>query len=154
MKILAISDIHGDKGLVRKTAKLAEEEKVDLIILAGDLTWFDESTKDLIGPFTKMNKEILIIPGNHETNLTLDALEKQYPLLRNIEKKPFEKNGVGFFGTGYAFAGPFFTDEEELKNKLIKSQNKIKHLSKKVLITHMHHKGSKSEFSGFEGSKE
>ena len=33
-KILAIGDIHGDQGLVKKLAETAEKENVDFIILA------------------------------------------------------------------------------------------------------------------------
>ena len=39
IKILAVGDIHGDVGLVKKLAKKARDENVDLVILAGDLTF-------------------------------------------------------------------------------------------------------------------
>lgn len=52
-KILAIGDIHGDVDLVKKLAKKAKDENVDLVILAGDLTLAEISTKNLIGPFAK-----------------------------------------------------------------------------------------------------
>ena len=60
-KIMAIGDIHGDTGLVKKLAKMAKDEKVDIIILPGDLTWLEQSTKNLIGPFIKENKIIISI---------------------------------------------------------------------------------------------
>ena len=47
-RIMAIGDIHGDTGLVKKLAKMAKDEKVDIIILPGDLTWLEQSTKNLI----------------------------------------------------------------------------------------------------------
>ena len=37
-KILAAGDIHGDITLARKLADRAESEKVDLVVLCGDLT--------------------------------------------------------------------------------------------------------------------
>ena len=46
-KILAIGDIHGDTGLVKKLAAKAKEENVDVIILAGDLTMAEQSIKNL-----------------------------------------------------------------------------------------------------------
>lgn len=153
MKILAVSDLHGDGSLAKKIAKKGKKEKVDLIVLAGDLTWFDEHSKNIIKPFTDLGKEVLIIPGNHETNETLDKLKLIYPNLINLDQKPFRKENVGFFGAGYAFAGPFITNEKELKKKLTRAHKKISNLDKKVLITHSHHKGSNSEFSGFEGSE-
>ncbi len=154
MKILAISDIHGDGNLSKKVAKKAKKEKVDLVILAGDITWLEEPMKNVIKPFADLGKEILIMPGNHETNDTIAELKLTYPSLINLDQGPFKKDGVGFFGAGYGFeSGPFSTDEKMLKEKLIKSQKKIKDLRKKVLITHSHHEGSDSEFSGFAGSK-
>mgnify|MGYP001572434325 CR=1 FL=1 len=55
-KILAIGDIHGDTGLVKKLAERAKKENIDLIILAGDLTLMEMQTKNLIGPFVKAKK--------------------------------------------------------------------------------------------------
>ena len=37
MKILALSDIHGDKRFIKEMAEKGEKEKVDLVLLAGDL---------------------------------------------------------------------------------------------------------------------
>lgn len=153
MKILAISDIHGDGSLSKKVAKRAKKEKVDLVILAGDITWLEEPMKNVLKPFADLGKEILILPGNHETNDTLIKLKSSYPSLINLDQEIFKKNDVGFFGAGYAFAGPFTTDEKILKDKLTNSHKKIKDLRKKVLITHSPHEGSDSEFSGFPGSK-
>ena len=81
---MAIGDIHGDTGLVKKLAKMAKDEKVDIIILPGDLTWLEQSTKNLIGPFIKENKKVLIMPGNHETMATIDFLTQVYPNTKNI----------------------------------------------------------------------
>ena len=46
LKILAVGDIHGDTGLVKKLAEKAEKENVDLVIIAGDLTFIEKSTKN------------------------------------------------------------------------------------------------------------
>jgi len=50
-----------------------------LVIIAGDLTLFEQSTKNLIGPFIKENKEVLLIPGNHEAMSTIRNLLKSTP---------------------------------------------------------------------------
>ena len=101
-KILAIGDIHGDVSLVRNLAKQAVEEKVDLVIIAGDLTLLEDSTKNLLGHFTKENKTVLLIPGNHETLATTNALSEMYSNVRNIHGKHFSNNRVGIFGAGGA----------------------------------------------------
>ena len=74
LKILAVGDIHGDSKLVEKLAKKAKDENVDLVIIAGDLTFLENSTKNLIGPFIKEKKEVILIPGNHETMSTITPL--------------------------------------------------------------------------------
>jgi uncharacterized protein len=153
-KIMAIGDIHGDKGLVKKLAKKAKDENVDLVIIPGDITWLEESTEDLIGPFVKQGKEVLLLPGNHETMPTIDFLSAMYPKTKNLHGKGIKKNGVGIFGAGYATnAGPFCIEEKELAKKLNEAHEKIKDAKKKIMVTHMHHQGSKAEFVGFPGSK-
>jgi Icc-related predicted phosphoesterase len=154
-KILAIGDIHGDKGLVKKLAETAEKENVDFIILAGDLTLGESSTEGLIGPFSKINKPVLIIPGNHESTATIDFLSERYDNAKNIHGYGIKSKGgrVGFFGAGTANMGIHAIPDEEIFEMLEKSHGQIKDAKKKVMVTHIHPEGSKSEmFGGFPGS--
>ena len=154
MKILAIGDIHGDTSLAKKAAKKAEKENVDLVLLTGDLTFFDQPAKDIIKPFEDRGKDVLILPGNHEANSTINSFADTYSRTKNLHGTHFEKNNIGFFGAGYSTdAGPFWIEDKEIMPLLKKGHKGIKHLDKKILVTHMHPKGSKSEFSGFKGSK-
>ncbi|MFH1787420.1 MAG: metallophosphoesterase [archaeon] len=150
-KILAIGDIHGDTGLVKKLAEKAKEQNVDLIILAGDLTFVEQSIKNLVGPFVKAKKQVLIIPGNHESNATIDFLSQMYPKTKNIHGYSFKKGNLGIFGAG---GGDVIniTPDKEIFNALKKGHEKIKGSKKKIMVTHMHPRGSKAEFSGFPGS--
>lgn len=153
-KILAIGDIHGDTGLVKKLAKKAKDENVDLIILAGDITFFDNSTKNLIGPFVKAKKEVLLIPGNHETLATTDFLANLYPNTTNIHGYSIKKGDLGIFGAGYeSNTGPFTVNDQTIFDTLKKGHEGIIGSKKTIMVTHAHHKGSKAEFSGFVGSK-
>jgi len=153
-KILAIGDLHGDERLAKKLAKKAKDENVDLVIIAGDLTWLEQSTKNLIGPFVKADKEILLIPGNHETMSTIKLLTETYPKTNHIHGYSIKKNNVGIFGAGYeSSTGPFFIEDEEIFKTLKKGNEKIKKLKKKIMVTHAHPRGSVAEFSGFPGSK-
>ena len=151
-KILAVGDIHGDTGLVRKLAEKAKKENVDLIILAGDLTFVEQSTKNLIGPFIKAKKQVLSIPGNHESFATADFLAQIYPKTQNIHGYSFITNDLGIFGAG---GGDIInvTPDKEIFNLLKKGHKKVKNSKTKIMVTHMHHRGSKAEFSGFPGSR-
>jgi uncharacterized protein len=153
-RILAIGDIHGDTKLVEKLAKKAKDENVDVVIIAGDLTFLESSTKNLIGPFIKENKEVILIPGNHETMSTITPLTQIYPGTRHVHGYSVRRGDVGIFGSGYeSSTGPFVLEDEEIFKVLKRGNDKIKDLKKKIMVTHAHHKGSIAEFSGFPGSK-
>lgn len=152
-KVLAVGDIHGDTGLVRKLAEKAKKENIDLVILAGDLTFAEQSTKDIIGPFIKAKKQVLIIPGNHESIATADFLAEMYPDTRNIHGYSFRKENLGVFGAGAADIGINQIKDSEIFSLLKKGHQNVRDLDKKIMVTHMHPKGSKSEFSGWPGSK-
>jgi Icc-related predicted phosphoesterase len=152
-KILAVGDIHGDTGLVKKLAEKAKKENVDLVILAGDLTHFEMSVKNLIGPFLKADKEVLILPGNHESLATIDFLTNLYPNAKNIHGYSFRKGDLGIFGAGLADIGVTAVNDKEIFEILKKANSNLKGVEKKIMVTHMHPEGSKSEFSGFRGSR-
>ncbi|OGJ12482.1 hypothetical protein A3K82_03010 [Candidatus Pacearchaeota archaeon RBG_19FT_COMBO_34_9] len=152
-KILAVGDIHGDTGLVKKLAEKAKKEDVDLVILAGDLTFAEQSTKNLIGPFIKAKKQVLIIPGNHESIATVDFLAEMYPNTKNIHGYSFRKDDLGIFGAGTADMGINQIKDSEIFSLLKKGHENVKDLDKKIMVTHMHPKGSKQEFSGWPGSQ-
>ena len=151
-KILAIGDIHGDTALIKRLAEKVKKENVDLIILAGDLTFFEESTKNIIGPFLKAKKQVLIIPGNHESVATADFFADVYSNVKNIHGYSFIKDDVGIFGAGGADIGIHQVKDPEIFELLKKGNEKLKGLNKKIMVTHIHPSGSKSEFSGFKGS--
>lgn len=154
MKILAFGDVHGDVRQVSKLAKKAEKEKVDLVIICGDFTEFDNSIDNMIGPFKKRNKKVLLIPGNHESMATADFLAEFYGI-KNIHGYSVKYGDIGIFGAGGANVGPNIQTETELFDNLKKAFKKIKYLDKKIMVTHVHPSESKMEkFSNFiPGSK-
>jgi len=150
-KILAIGDIHGDTGLAKKLAERAKKENVDFVIFAGDLTFAEQSTKNIIGPFAKAKKKILILHGNHESLATADFLSEMYaPYARNLHSYSVKHKDLGIFGAGGATG--FNISEKEIFKVLEKGNKKVKDSKKKIMITHMHAAKTKSEFSGWPGS--
>ena len=147
MKILASGDLHGDMGLAEKLAKKAEEEQVDLVILCGDLTFHEQSTENLIGPFIKRNKKVLMVPGNHESVATVDFLAELYgPDAKNLHGYSVKYEDIGIFGCGGANIGPYskLTDEE-IYDLLRQGFERIKYLNKKIMVSHVHPTGTKME---------
>jgi hypothetical protein len=158
LRILAAGDIHGDCGLAKKLAEKAEQEKVDLVILCGDITFADQSTNNLIGPFVKKHKKVLIVPGNHDSFATADFLAEFYGV-KNIHGYSVKYKDIGIFGAGGANIGVAQLQEKELYDLLKKGFDKIKYLKKKIMVTHTHPKGTLMErftkvFPGSEGVKQ
>lgn len=149
LRILAAGDIHGDTSLAKRLADKAEKEAVDLVILCGDLTNFERSTDNLIGPFVKKKKKVLLIPGNHESFATADFLAKLYGA-KNIHGYSVKYKEVGIFGCGSANVGLNQLSETEFYSILKKSFDSIRYLKKKIMVTHVHPGGTKMEkFSSF-----
>ncbi len=155
MKILAAGDIHGDWRLAEKLAERAQKEKVDFVVLCGDLTFQEQSTDNIVGPFVKRHEKVLLIPGNHETVATADFLAQLYGV-KNLHGYSVKYKGVGVFGCGGANIGLFQLGEEEIFGLLKKGFEDIKNIEKKIMVTHVHPSESKmgkltKYFPGSEG---
>ncbi len=152
LKILAAADIHGDSSISRKLANKAKKEKVDLVLLCGDLTMFDKESKNIIKPFIDKKLKLLLIPGNHDSFATADFLAEFYGV-KNIHGYSVQYKGVGIFGCGGGDIGLNKITEKQLTETLEKAHKGIKNLKKKIMVTHIHSKGTLAEFLGFSGSK-
>ena len=144
MKILASGDIHGDISLARSLAEKAEKENVDLVVLCGDLTYGEQSLQGIIGPFKAKGKQVVLIPGNHETIATADFLAQLYSV-KNIHGYSVKYNDVGIFGAGGANIGSFQLTEDEIFYMLKKGHDKINYMNKKIMVTHVHPTGTNME---------
>lgn len=152
MKIFAASDMHGDTRAIEKLAQKAEKEKVDLVLLCGDLTLDESLTENIIGPFRKRNLKVALIPGNHESAATTGFLAELYNAY-NLHGYSMRIGDVGFFGAGHANIGPHMIDDKELFTLLKKGFDYIKDAKKKVMVTHVHPSSGIIEKMSFTGSK-
>ncbi|MEM0231153.1 MAG: metallophosphoesterase [Candidatus Woesearchaeota archaeon] len=155
MRILAFGDIHGDVGLAKKLAEEAEKKNVDLVVICGDITYGERSTENLIGPFVKKNKKVLLVPGNHETLATADFLSRLYGAV-NLHGYSVRYKNVGIFGAGGANIGLFKLSESEIYNLLKKGFEGVRDADKKIMVTHVHPSGTLMEkmtdfFKGSDG---
>ena len=150
LKILAAGDFHGDSATAKKLAEKAKKEKVDLVVLLGDITGMIP-TKNLIKPFTDRKQKVIFVPGNWETKADADRLSKIYGI-KNIDKNYVIYKGTGIFGMGSA-DWALYPDEEQTLKHLQKQHEKIKNLEKTIMISHLHAAGTKSELSGIPGDE-
>ena len=148
LRILAAGDIHGNTKLARELAEKAKKEKVDLVILTGDIVGLIE-TENIIKPFIDRNEKVVFVPGNWDSPGTAAVLSRLYGI-KNLDEYYVKYNDVGIFGLGSA--GMMFLNEKDAFEKLKKSFEKVKNLEKKIMVSHLHAAGTKSELSGLPGS--
>jgi len=171
MKILSAGDLHGDSGLAKKLAERASKENVDLVILCGDLTEGDEKTDNLIGPFLKQGKKVVLVPGNHESVATADFLSKVYGVknlhgygikifdpkheIKHAGSKDKDPKYVGLFGCSGVNIGIHQVTDKEAYDMLIKGHHYVKDADVTIMVSHVHPSGTKMEkfTQFFEGSK-
>jgi uncharacterized protein len=148
-KIFAAGDIHGDSSLAKKLAIKAKGS--DLVILCGDLTYFDSPVEGIIAPFKEQGLRVMIIPGNHEGVVTTEALAQYYEV-KNLHGYSVKYDDIGIFGAGGScVVGPSpLILEDDMFSLLQQGFEKIKYLPKKIMVTHEHPKGSNIEkFTSF-----
>ena len=136
MKILALSDIHGDRTFIKEMAQRGADEKVDLVILAGDLVDHEGSIDGLIGPFKEKGLEVAVLPGNHEGLAEIGFLVDKHDI-KNLHGYVIKKGDVGIFGCGYADVGIHQLNEEEFFNTLKKTHDSLIDVKKKLMVTHI-----------------
>jgi len=145
VKILAAADLHGSYDIAKKLAVKARENDVDLIVLAGDIHGMKEGNGALFNPFLENGQKVLFIPGNWDS-------EKEHEVLRSKAKSIHNYyvtyGGVAFAGIGNSDM-KFSLDEDDFDH--IKKQFLKMKSGKRVLVSHLHARGTKAEFSGVLG---
>lgn len=152
MKILALSDIHGDVHLMKEMAEKGAREKVDLVLLAGDLTNFDQPKEGLIKPFKEKGLEVAVLPGNHEGLAEIGFLVDTYKV-KNLHGYTLRKGEVGIFGCGYGDIGLHQLNEEQFFQTLKKANESLKGVKKKLMVTHIQPSESILGLGMFPGSQ-
>ncbi len=136
MKILALSDLHGDRALVKEMAELGAKEKVDLVLLAGDLADNQGKIDMMVGPFKSKGLEVGVLPGNHEGLAEIGFLVEKYGA-RNLHGYVLKKGDVGFFGCGYGDIGIHQLAEEDFFDTLKRAHDSLGKVKKKIMVTHV-----------------
>ncbi|VVB79621.1 Calcineurin-like phosphoesterase superfamily domain protein [uncultured archaeon] len=150
-KILAAADIHGNSAVSESLARKAEKEKVDLVILAGDIHGFDEN-RGIIAPFKKRNQKVIFVPGNWDTSFQTKATKDFYKI-KDIDGYYVHYDGVDIIGVGTKDF-KMNLDEKKTLDRLIKNFEKVQNRpSRKVLVSHLHASGTLAEFSGIPGEE-
>ncbi len=156
MKILAISDLHGDYSKIKKMIERAGD--FDLAVIVGDITNFgpNEKVRELTELF---DKPVLAIPGNCDQRSILKALDASKAV--NLHGKTEQIGEIRFIGFGGSnptpFNTPFELSEEEIEKALegmVCSAEKAEDGRTIVLLTHAPPHGARDKLPfGHVGSK-
>jgi Icc-related predicted phosphoesterase len=140
MRLLCISDIHGNIKHISSVLKI--EKNSDIIIISGDITHlggYREATK-VLEQFLLSGKRILAIPGNMDREGVLEFLEEQSI---NIHGKCIIEEGYVFLGLGGSNPTPFHTPMEYNDDQVhtivqdaFKKLASVDKVYRKVLISH------------------
>jgi Icc-related predicted phosphoesterase len=148
LRILAAADLHGDKDIVSRLVEKARKQKVDLVLLAGDIYGELEGKGDLLKPFKKAKQKVLFVPGNWDFDKEILLLDDRKEI-RNIDNYYVTYDGVGIAGLGSPNFRLSLDDEKDFHR--IRAHMERMKTDKKILVSHLHAEGTKAEFSGVRG---
>ncbi|MDI6888889.1 MAG: metallophosphoesterase family protein [Methanocellales archaeon] len=136
MRLLAISDTHGNFSKVTPILKKAGD--VDAILIVGDITNFgpEEKAKEIFDLLPK--KTVLAVSGNCDPKGVLNVIETSGAV--SLHNSSFKLGDVTFIGLGGSnptpFNTPFEHSEEEIREMLRELFLRTPRTSRMVLLSH------------------
>jgi len=147
LRILAASDLHGNIEISRKLSDKARLENVDLVIIAGDINDYHETTENIFEPFKTAGQRVFFIPGNADSLQEHLLLQKSAKSLHNYY---VSYSGVGITGIGNNDWKLRFNENDF--EMIRKNLERMTH-EKKILVSHLHAKDLIFERMGFYGDE-
>ncbi|WP_367884180.1 metallophosphoesterase [Thermococcus sp. JCM 11816] len=145
MRIVAVTDIHGKLEKVKRLAGgVLEEERPDLILIAGDITNFSgaEVARTVLEPLMALDVPILAVHGNCDGRDVPELLEELGISLHNKRK---EVNGTGFVGVGGSNITPFNTIWELTEDEIMEILRKNYRPGGDIILSHAPPKDTKAD---------
>ncbi|MGZ7044125.1 MAG: metallophosphoesterase family protein [Methanobacterium sp.] len=137
MKILVMGDIHGQ---CQKIFNYLQENKVDLIILTGDITHFgpEKLGEEILNEICVFDIVTLAIPGNCDPLSIYREIENSNAI--NIHNRSLIIKNIGICGFGGSNTTPFNTPLEFAEiliySQLEKIMSEIENEEIRILVTH------------------
>ncbi|MGZ7047784.1 MAG: metallophosphoesterase family protein [Methanobacterium sp.] len=137
MKILVMGDIHGQ---CQNIFNYLQENKVDLIILTGDITHFgpEKLGEEILNEICVFNIVTLAIPGNCDPLSIYKEIENSNAI--NIHNRSLIIKNIGICGFGGSNTTPFNTPLEfaeiQIYSQLEKIMSEIENEEIRILVTH------------------
>ena len=145
LRILAAADLHGSLDIAKKLSMKAKRNKVDLVVLAGDIYGYSEGEEGILGPFEKAGQKVVFVPGNCDFAEEHEMLKRH---AKSIHNYYVTYGGVGIVGVGSP-DWKLSLDKDDLA-EIKRNFGRMK-AGKRILVSHLHAAGTKAEFSGIPG---
>ena len=131
VKLLVVSDIHGNKAAAKWIGSVAEQEEADCVLVLGDIN--DLGSKDIANDILgHVEKEVYAIPGNCDPLTLPDTISE---VAIDMHGKTADLEGFHLAGLGGSnitiFNTPFELDEDTIYKML-------KPISKEGMILMVH----------------
>jgi uncharacterized protein len=146
MKILAVGDLHGD---YKKILDYLKENRVDLVILTGDITHFGPADlgEEILNEITQFDVPVLAIPGNCDPESIHKEIENSRAI--NIHGRNVVIKNIGICGFGGSNPTPFDTplefEEVQIYDEARKTLKSIEDHKITLFITHVPPYGTKTD---------
>jgi uncharacterized protein len=146
LKILAVSDLHGE---IKPIIAYLKSKKVDLVIIAGDITHFGppELGEDLLNEISSFGVPVLAIPGNCDPESMYVNIDQSQAI--NIHARTLVIKNIGICGFGGSNPTPFDTplefEEIQIYDEAKKAIEGIKKEKITLFITHAPPYGTKTD---------
>jgi hypothetical protein len=153
LKVVVVSDFHGNMEAFRKAAVKAQQIHADVIIIPGDITDFGsvQSAKKLLSPLVKLRLPIFFVPGNCDPPVLARFSSENIRCLHGscVTYGNFILAGVGG-GPISPFNTPFEMTETEIMQVLTQSSQRCQPKLWQILVSHTPPKDTKLDaaFSG------
>ena len=145
MKTVAVTDIHGNVGMIRKLVDTVMEITPDVLVIAGDITHFStaENARKVLEPILKTGIPLLAVHGNCDGRDVPELLDE---LGIGVHDRRKELEGVGFVGVGGSNVTPFNTIWELTEDEIgaILERN---YLSGDIILSHVPPKNTKTDLT-------
>ncbi|MFH0712004.1 MAG: metallophosphoesterase [archaeon] len=147
LRILAAADLHGSLDIARKLSVKARKNKVDLVVLAGDIYGYAEGDEDILGAFAEAGQKVVFVPGNCDFDEEHEMLKKK---AKSIHNYYVTYGDVGIAGIGNP-NWKLSLDENDLVE--MRRNFEMMKPKKRILVSHLHAAGTAAEFSGIAGDE-
>ncbi|MDG6220200.1 MAG: metallophosphoesterase family protein [Candidatus Thermoplasmatota archaeon] len=149
MKLLALSDIHGNESVLYWARELVQQHSPNIIALAGDITHFGppQWAEGFVRGLRKLGPMVVGVPGNCDPPEVARSIELGGGV--SLHDRRVELEGLVFAGVGGSDPTPFHTlyerDEKEFRKALEGMMSGVD-----VFVSHAPPMG-KNDFSNFSG---